>query len=233
MAEQVRVDDLDVFRTLRGAVLKFAQAANQSLLNADAQGARMMTWLEVEQTAFWQGQLRKRTDAVSRAQEAVRQKKLFRDAAGRMPSAVEEEKHLAKCKAAVEQAQEKILAIRKAIPRLQKEIEAFRGGVAGLSGMLAGEIPKAIAMLDALAARIEEYIQLTTPSGEPSAAAPIGGEEFAASTPPPDSPMTRPAQEQENANAETRITNQPQSPNAEGANENPAGEAPQQQREPK
>jgi hypothetical protein len=191
MADGARVDDLDVFRIFRGALLKFAQNAGQAIMNADSQAARTMTWLETEQTAYWQGQLRKRTEAVMRAQEAVRGKKLFRDSAGRIPSAVEEEKQLAKCLAAVQQAQEKISAIRKAVPRLQKEVEVYRGGISALSGALSGEIPKAVAMLDAMASRMEEYVNMRAPGeGRATSDAFTTGTEAA-----PSGEMSRPAEE--------------------------------------
>jgi len=218
MADQVRVDDLDVFRVFRGAVMKFAQTASQALMNVDAQAARTLTWLETEQTAYWQGQLRKRTEAVSRAAEAVRQKKIFRDASGRIPSAVEEEKHLAKCKAAVLEAQEKILAVRKAVPRLQKEIEAYRGGVSALGGTLTAEIPKAVALLDALAGRMEEYIQLAAPGEPAGAGAGMQGDAFTAPPPAETGEMARPAEEQKPAAAE-----EPKPQPTEGERKNVAG----------
>src|SRR5438046_2515333 len=84
-------------------------------------GARGRSWLESEQASFWQGQLRKRTEAVAKAKDAVRQKKLYKDATGRTPTAIDEEKHLARCLVAVAQAQEKIEAVKRAIPRLEKE----------------------------------------------------------------------------------------------------------------
>ena len=87
MSNQVRVQDLDVFRQFRVALLKFAQAADQALTGADAHVARTRLWLENEQTRYWQLQLRKRTEAVVAAKDAVRQKKLYRDSTGRTPSA--------------------------------------------------------------------------------------------------------------------------------------------------
>ena len=49
MPGQVRVEDFEVFRLFRGALLKFAQAAEQSLSSADAHIASVHSWLESEQ----------------------------------------------------------------------------------------------------------------------------------------------------------------------------------------
>src|SRR5579862_1285714 len=115
MAEQAKVEDLEVFRLFRVALLKFAHAAAQSLASADQQISSTHSWLENEQPTLWKGQLRKRSEAVTAAREAVRQKKLYKDASGKTPSAVTEEKMLARCVAAVEEANNKIEAIRKAL----------------------------------------------------------------------------------------------------------------------
>jgi hypothetical protein len=71
MNGQVNVDDLEVFRLFRAALLKFAQSANQSIGNADAQVACVHMWLENEQAPFWQNQIRKRSEAVTLATGAV------------------------------------------------------------------------------------------------------------------------------------------------------------------
>lgn len=170
MPDQVNVDDLEVFRRFRLALLKFAQTAGTALVTADSQIARTLTWLENEQTSYWQGQLRKRTEAVARAREAVRQKKLFKDSTGRTPNAAQEEKNLNQCLAAVAAAEQKILAVRKAIPKLEKEADIYRGSASRLSGTLTVELPQAIALLDRLAGTMEEYVSLQAPSmGVPEA----------------------------------------------------------------
>jgi hypothetical protein len=170
MSGQVNVDDFEVFRLFRAALLKFAQAANQSLANADAQVARVHLWLENEQTPFWQNQLRKRTEAVTLAKEAVRHKKLYKDATGRTPGAIEEEKHLARCRAAVVHAEQKIQAVRKWLPRLEHAAGLYRGGVARLHSAIDSDIPQAVALLDRLAVTLEEYVQLEIPAGAAEAA---------------------------------------------------------------
>ena len=164
MPEQVRVEDFEVFRLFRVALLKFAQAAGQSLANGDGEIGRIHSWLEGEQTAYWQSQLRKRTDAFGRARDALRLKKLFKDASGKTPNAAVEEKEFARCRAAMEEAQRKIELVRRAIPKLEKEAELYRGAVSRLGGTVSVEIPRAVALLDRLAGTLEEYVQIEGPA---------------------------------------------------------------------
>ncbi|HVX86710.1 MAG TPA: hypothetical protein VH253_18150 [Phycisphaerae bacterium] len=164
MAGQVNVEDFEVFRQFRAALLKFAQVVDKALAHADGEIGRMRSWLETEQGTFWQGQLRKRREMVTQARDAVRQKKLYLDSTGRRPSAVEEEKVLAKCLRAVEEAEFKIEAVKKALPRLEKEAGIYRGGVSRLMGDMTVEIPRAVTLLDRLAGSLEAYVQIAAPS---------------------------------------------------------------------
>jgi len=166
MSSQVKVEDFEVFRVFRVALLKFAQAVDQSLSGAESQIGRTHSWLENEQASFWQGQLRKRTEAVTKARDAVRQKKLYKDASGHSPSAVEEEKTLARCIAAVAEAEHKIEAVRKWLPRMEKAADAYRGGVSRLNLAVSADIPKAIALLDRLAGTLEQYVQIENQAGD-------------------------------------------------------------------
>ena len=171
MSEQVRVDDLEVFRRFRVALLKFAQAASQAIGSADTQISRTHSWLENEQLTYWQNQLRKRTEDVTRAREAVRQKKVYKDFSGRTRGAIEEEKILDKCLAAVEEAQCKLEATRKWIPKLERAADMYRGGVSRLNSDVTSDIPRAVALLDRLALSLEHYLQIeSTVASAPSAA---------------------------------------------------------------
>ncbi len=173
MSEQVRVEDSEVFNVLRVALLKFGQAADSALCNAENQISRTYFWLDGEQTTYWQNQYRSRTEAVTKAREAVRQKKLFKDAAGRTPGAIEEEKALRKCLAALEEAQQKLDAIKKWKPRLEKEADLYRGGVSRLRKILDDDIPRAVALLERLAMSVEQYVQIEAPAAPvPESAAP-------------------------------------------------------------
>jgi hypothetical protein len=197
MSEQVRVEDSEVFNVLRIALIKFAQAADSALSNAETQVSRTHFWLDGEQTTYWQNQFRARAEAVTKAKDAVRQKKLYKDASGRTPSAVEEEKALQKCMAALEEAQRKLELIRKWKPRLEKENDSFRGGVSRLRKDLEDDIPRAVALLERLAMSVEQYAQIEAPAApQPDAAAPAtlsesfsrGGDAAETPTAPPPPP---------------------------------------------
>jgi hypothetical protein len=201
MSNQVKVEALEVFNRFRIALLKFAEAADQSITNADSQIARMHNWLENEQTRFWETQIRKRTEDVANAKNAVRQKKLYLDGAGRQRGAPEEEKALARAVAMLEQAHEKRDAVRKWIPRLEKAADLYRGGVSRLVSDIAVEVPRAVGLLDRLAESLQAYVNIESPTMATMGEAGIGEASAGFARPPaeqevaPGAPQPPPAAE--------------------------------------
>jgi hypothetical protein len=126
-----------------------------------------MGWLEREQLSFWTLQIRKRQEALGRAQEALRMKKLFPDASGRTPTPIEEEKMVRRCKAALEEAEQKLANVKKYSRVLQREIMNYKGGVQRFSTLIGSEVPVAISRLDKMAGMLERYVALKMSVGAP------------------------------------------------------------------
>lgn len=169
MAETARVESIAELRAFRVALLKFVDACNVALGDAESDMQRTNTWLERDQLSYWNAQLAKRAEAVSRAKEAVRMKKLFKSPTGATQTAVEEEKALRVAIRLHEEAEQKITACRQWAKRLQKEIMLYKGGVTRFASVLGGDIPRALAKLDAMAASLEQYAALSAGSAGGSA----------------------------------------------------------------
>ena len=167
MSTTARVDSIDALRQFRVALIKFAEEANAALGGAESEMQRTMGWLERDQLAHWQLQIRKRQEALGRAQEALRMKKLFPDASGRTPTPIEEEKMVRRCKAAVEEAEQKLANVKKYSRVLQREIMNYKGGVQRFSTLIGSEIPVAISRLDKMAGMLERYVALKMGVGAP------------------------------------------------------------------
>src|SRR5438034_7969970 len=157
---EARVESVDAIKAFRRAWLKFADAAGVALTEAEADAVETLRWLETEQRTYWQNQVRKSTDLVSRCEEALRHKRIFKDAAGRTPSAVDEEKALAKAKRMKEIAEEKLGYVRKYTPRLSREIMLYKGQAQRLATFVASDIPTAAAKLDKIVEALEAYVAL-------------------------------------------------------------------------
>ena len=160
MAEGARVESVEVMRGLKVALLKFQEAASTALGDAESEMGRMMMWLTTEQDSHWRHQIRKREEIVMRCKEAVRMKKIFKDATGRQQSAIEEEKALKLAMRNLEEAQQKLAAVRKWARVLPKEIELYKGSVQRFATTVQSEIPVAAGHLEKLASKLDAYVSL-------------------------------------------------------------------------
>jgi hypothetical protein len=194
MSNAARVDSIDALKAFRVSLIKFAEEADAALAGAESEMQRMVGWLDREQLSFWQLQIRKRQEALGRAQEALRMKKLFPDAAGRTPTPIEEEKAVRKCKAALEEAEQKLANVKKYSRVLQREIMNYKGGVQRFATLVGSEVPVAVARLDKMAGLLEQYVAVKMagsgpPVREASAAAfGAAGAEAPVSRPPAEGP---------------------------------------------
>ena len=176
MSETARIDSIAELRTFRVALIKFAESCNVALGDAEADMQRTLQWLERDQISYWNGQLAKRAETVARCKEAVRMKKLFKSPTGSQQSAVEEEKALRIAIRNYEEAEQKIIACKQWSKRLQKEIMMYKGGVTRFTSVLGGDVPRALAVLDAMATSLEEYAALSASASGAAAAAGTGGD---------------------------------------------------------
>src|SRR5258705_8997946 len=167
-----RVDSIESLKHFRIALWKFAEAANVALADAEGEVQRMVMWLQGEQQQFWQNQIRKRHEIVTRCKDAVRQKKLFKDSSGRPQSAVDEEKALAIAKKRLEDAEQKLINTKRHSAKLQREYHLYKGGVQRFQTAVSADIPTAVASLDKMVQSLEAYVSLTAGASLADAGAP-------------------------------------------------------------
>jgi hypothetical protein len=176
MSDKVaKVEDLDAIKSLKRALWKFAEAANVALGDAEGEMNRALLWLEGEQRAYWEGQVRKRHELVERCKEAVRMKKIFKDSAGRQQTAVDEEKALKVAQKRLEDAEQKVVAVKKHTAKLRKETLLYKGHVQRFATAVQNDLPMASAQLDALLDRLQKYVAFDVPEAVRSTAAPENG----------------------------------------------------------
>jgi hypothetical protein len=162
MAEGARIYSTDALMIFRAAMIKFAESGNVALSSADSDINRVLGWLERDQTVYWDGQVRKRHVIVLQWEDAVRQKRLYKNVDGTTKSAVDEQKALQHAKRAEEEAIQKTVAVKKAVQLLRKESMMFKGRVQRLATALQSDIPTAVHSLDNMMSHIDAYLQVQT-----------------------------------------------------------------------
>jgi hypothetical protein len=171
MGERAKVDSIEALKSLRRTLVKFAEAANAALGDAESDVTRMLTWLETEQLTRWQTQVRLRTDLVTKAKDALREKQLYKSPTGGRQSTVDEEKALKIAVRRLEEAEQKLANVKKYTHRIGREQHLFRGSVQRFATCVQVEIPNARAKLDNMIDKLEQYASTAPPSEATSQAA--------------------------------------------------------------
>jgi hypothetical protein len=162
MAEGARIYSTEAIGYFRAALIKFAESGNSALTSADSDIERVIGWLERDQTTYWASQVRKRHDRVLQLEDAVRQKRLYKEVDGTTKSAVDEIKMLQQAKRAEEEAVQKTITVKKALQHLRKEGMMYKGRVQRLATSLQSDIPAAVHSLDTMLDHIESYLAVQT-----------------------------------------------------------------------
>jgi hypothetical protein len=185
VSEGARVESIEALRSLRRGLVKFAEEASVALDDAESDITRTLIWLETEQRPRWQAEVRKRSEALRQAQEALRQKRLYRDSSGRAPTAVAEEKAVRRAMAALEEAEQKQRNVSKYIPVLEKEGQHYKGLAQRLTRAVVSDVPVGLAELDRMVIALEAYV-----ASEPGQATSEAPAEAAAADAAADAPVT-------------------------------------------
>jgi hypothetical protein len=155
---QARVESLEVIKSFKAALVKFIESANVALTDAESDLHRTRLWLELEQSTYWQGQIKKRQELLARAEEALRSKKIFKDVTGARQSYVDEEKAVRIARARLEEANQKLAATQQWKRRMDKITHDYKGSVAKLATSLAADLPNAVVKMENLLRTLEQYI---------------------------------------------------------------------------
>lgn len=161
----VKVQSIESLKLLRAALCKFADAARCVLSDADGELQRALNWLETEAVSRWQMEIRKRQEAVTKARDALRAKKLFR-ADGSKASVVDEEKALRLALARLEEAERKLVVVKRYKTILHKEVMQYRGQVQRFGNAVSIDIPIAVGRIEALVRHLEQYVRVKAAGGE-------------------------------------------------------------------
>jgi len=198
------VHDIEALRQFRVALVKFIEAAQVCLADAESDVARTLHWLDLEMAPHWATQVRKRQELVSRCRDALRQKTVYKDPTGARQSVVDEQKALKKAEAMLAEAEQKLAATKRYVRLIQHAQQEFKGGVSKLAFSLTGDLANAVLRMGNLIAILEQYAATDVPREAGSMAQPTNAVEGEA---PPEPAGTEGAPE---ARQEPRPPEQPE-----------------------
>lgn len=177
------VHSIPMLREFRAALATYDTEAKESQAVNDMSVRRGVEWFQNDLLKHWLSEIRKREDAVTNAR-ADYERCRMQSFGDRVPDCTDQKIALKKAQMRLEEAQEKVKAVKKWSRVLDEEMQDYQGQSQQLTDMLAGEMPKAMAELDRMISALEAYIGV---------AAPMGSSEVSmANQPPPAAPTETP-----------------------------------------
>ena len=162
MSASAHVRSVEAVRDFRGHLKRFGEQATDCLDSLHAQLHRMVDWLEHDRPAYWQQQVRRGFDRVAEARLSL-QRCQTQAVTHHRPSCMEEKQQLARAKARLEYAQQKIEVVRRCQRLVEEEANQFRGRCGQLNHLLQRDLPRMAGLLDRILLSLEAYAAISAP----------------------------------------------------------------------
>jgi len=148
----------EVIKRFRACFIKFTEEGRRAIEDIQRDVSRVQQWLDREQSAHWKRELRRRDEIVQRARSEYIRARADQGPL-RKKSCVDEKKALDKAMRLHEEAEQKLMAVKKTLLTLEQRTAKALGPVTAFSSALVAEAPKALARLDSMLDRLDEYLR--------------------------------------------------------------------------
>jgi hypothetical protein len=176
MSSQAAVHSIDALKDLRTALALYGEDTVAALGAIDAEVRRTLLWLEQDRPYYWQEQIHRRREKLASAEAEVFRRKLGK-AAGSAPAMSEQIENMKRAKAALEDAERRVVLVRKWQKALPQAILEYQASVRRLRDLSAADVPRAVDLLGRLIESLEAYLRVSPPSmGAVAPAGPAGPE---------------------------------------------------------
>jgi exonuclease VII large subunit len=162
------VRSLEAIHAVRAALASFRDELEQALAMIDMEMRRVLDWLEHDRPRFWRTQVRNANDSVTEARAALHRCLMY-PINDERPSCYEERAELQKAEARLAYCDEKSERLRHWIREVRHEMFEYEGRISQLRDLVEIDTPQAMAILDRLLARLDEYQSIRLPTDGPAA----------------------------------------------------------------
>ena len=170
MPERAHVRSIDALEAFRANLIVYLSKARPTLEEVSAAVQRPRGWLEGEQRTHWEGEFRRRTQALQEAQQALFSSKLssFRETSATEQMAVQRTKH------AVEEAEGKLRVLKQWSRVYDNRVGPLVKQMVKLHTVLAHDMVQAVAFLAQAVNTLDAYAEGAPPTSIPGSTQPGG-----------------------------------------------------------
>jgi len=161
MADRAHVTSVEALDSFRSSLLVYLSKARPVLDEVSTDVQRTRNWLEVERRAFWEMQVKRRTEKLREAEQTLFGARLsnLREATDAEVAAVR------RAKAAVEEAENKLRRIKLWCRDFDNRVEPLAKQLDQLRNLYTIEMPKAANHLSLIMAALADYAGLSPTAG--------------------------------------------------------------------
>ena len=160
MRRAADVRSLDALRTFRVDLAEYQNKLRQAVELLTVEIARGVGWFE-EQMTHWSAEARRASEKLSEARAAL-SRCLLTKGEGRETSCDDERKVFEQAKARLNFAEQQIRVTKQWYLRVRHETDEFRNRVVRLVALADGDLPRALAALDAALQSLDNYVARTS-----------------------------------------------------------------------
>jgi hypothetical protein len=220
MSPRANVRSLDTVQRFRPKVAQFEEDLGAALTSLRQDINRTLQWLDHDCPTYWQNQVRNGFDRVAEARTTLMRKSMM-TVAGHRSECIDEKKALAKAKANLELAQQKVQACRQWSIKAHHAADEYTARVGRVEQSIGRSLPRIKVMLDRMIEALHSYASVEGAAlSELDAAPPTAEQNFAAgedAAQTAGAPATQPAET--DAVSETEAAPEPGAASGPGAAE--------------
>lgn len=159
MRRAADVRSIDALREFRADLAEYQVKLRQAVELLTVEIARGVGWFD-EQMTYWPAETRRASDKLAEARAAL-SRCLLTKGEGRETSCDDERKAFEQAKARLSFAEEQIRVTKHWYLRVRHETDEFRNRVVRLVALADGDLPRALAALDAASQSLDTYVART------------------------------------------------------------------------
>ena len=162
MSNGARIESPEILKAFRPHLIKFNETCHNAVNGVRTDMHRASQWLRQDQANYWKRELRKAEELVIQCRAAYAEAR-YAPELMRKTSAVDEKKALERAVRRKEECDVKIAAVKRWSIVLEQQVEKMMGPVDALAHTLDSNTPVALAKIDQMIEKLEEYMKNGSP----------------------------------------------------------------------
>ena len=160
MSQRANVTSVEVLESFRASLIVYASKARPTLEEISAEVIRTRLWIQNDRRLYWEGQVRRRTQKLQDAQQAVFSAEL----SNLRETTVAEKTAVNKAQRSLDEAEAKLQVVKKWDREFGNRIEPLAKQLERLHTFLANDLPQAVTYLTQSVKTLEAYTGIIAPT---------------------------------------------------------------------